>query len=244
MKKKTVRSHQQLVMNSRINTPLEDYLSALIKEFSCNADPKNARGQKAYMKDQFEFLGIKAPIRQHIQKPFLAKPHLPPKRELDSIIHQLWNQPYREYQYFAQELALKYVKDLEKRDLALLEYMIIHFSWWDTVDFIAAKLVGAYLKTFPEERKTCVERWLSSEDLWLKRTAILFQLKYKIETDTELLSHIIRSLTCTREFFINKAIGWALREYGKTNPDWVTQFAEQTQLSPLSRKEALRRIIQ
>lgn len=227
---------------SCIEVNMKEYLNTLIEEFERSADAEIARGQKAYMKNQFEFLGIKAPIRQHLQGPFLVKTYLPPKSKLNSIIQQLWDQPCREYQYFGQELVQKYAKAFEKEDITLLEYMITHKSWWDTVDFIAAKLVGSYLKSYPEERKVLTGKWITSDNLWLQRTALLFQLKYKKDTDTELLAHIIRSLTGSKEFFINKAIGWVLREYGKTNPDWVINFVDQTSLENLSRKEALRRI--
>lgn len=222
---------------------MENYLNTLIKEFESQSNSERASGQKAYMKNQFEFLGIKAPDRQHIQKPFLIKAYLPPKTELFPLIRQLWDQPFREYQYFGQELMQKYAKSFEKKDIDLLEFMITHKSWWDTVDFIAAKLVGAYLKIYPEERKPLVEQWLASKNVWLQRTALLFQLKYKKDTDTELLSQTINSLIGSKEFFINKAIGWVLREYGKTNPEWVVEFADRTKLDNLSRREALRRII-
>ncbi|MBN2638371.1 MAG: DNA alkylation repair protein [Bacteroidales bacterium] len=221
---------------------MEDYVNMLIQEFERNADPLNAKGQKAYMKNQFDFLGIKAPIRQNIQKPFLVQTYLPAKTQLNTLVKKLWNQPYREYQYFGQELTLKYFKTFEKQDIKLLEFMITHKSWWDTTDFIAAKPVGSYLKIYPEERKTLTEKWLKSGNIWLQRTAILFQLKYKKDTDTELLSHVINSLTGSKEFFINKAIGWVLREYGKTNPQWVVEFTTKTNLGKLSSKEALRRI--
>jgi 3-methyladenine DNA glycosylase AlkD len=115
--------------------------------------------------------------------------------------------------------------------------MITNKSWWDTVDFIATKLVGTYLVLYPCERKNYVNKWINSGNIWLQRTAILFQLKYKEQTDFELLTYIIRQLNHTDEFFINKAIGWALREYSKTNPVKVKEFIDSVQLSNLSIKE-------
>lgn len=106
--------------------------------------------------------------------------------------------------------------------------MILNKSWWDTVDFIAAKLTGEYFKNFPEQINKTTEKWIFSYTIWLKRAAILFQLQYKNETDTEILSSVINSLTWTKEFFINKAIGWILCQYGKTNPFWVKNFTEKT----------------
>lgn len=209
-------------------------------EFQRNANPTIARGQKAYMKNQFEFYGITAPKRKELQKPFLMKQHLPPKRDLSKMVKELWKLPQREYQMFAQELVHKYSKDLMRTDIKLLEYMIINKSWWDTVDFIAANIVGPYFKLYPELRKKVTTKWLKSGNMWLQRSALLFQLKYKADVDTHLLSHIIKYLLGSQEFFINKAIGWMLREYGKTNPSWVRNFADDSPLHPLSRREALR----
>lgn len=219
---------------------MSEFIQVLSNEFQRNSNPEIAAGQKAYMRDQFEFFGIKAPIRKEIQKPFLVKAYLPPKEELETLVKELWAKPQREFQMFGQELTAKYQRKFEKQDIALLEFMVTHKSWWDSVDFIAAHLMGSYFKIFPELREEYVNKWLDSGHLWLQRSAILFQLKYKEETDTELLSYVIHRLLGSKEFFINKAIGWILRDYSRRNPDWVIHFVNQTDLQPLSRKEALR----
>ena len=206
------------------------------------ADPGIARAQEAYMRNRFAFHGVKTVRRRELQKEFLKTENLPPKERLEEIVKCLWEKPEREYQYFAQELLFRYRKELETADISLLEYMITTKSWWDTVDFLAAKLVGAYLQEYPQLRREYVEKWLKSGDLWLQRTAVLFQLKYKKETDAALLASTIRWLLGSKEFFINKAIGWALREYSKTDPMWVVEFAGNTELSRLSRVEGLRLI--
>ena len=219
---------------------MQDFILSLEEEYKRHADPKNAFGQAAYMKNHFEFYGINSPIRKSIHRPFFIKTYLPPKEDLEKIIKRLWNKPQREYHYFAQELAFKYIKQLEKKDILLFEYMVLHNSWWDTIDYIAPKLMGEYFKKFPEERDKWVNKWLSSNHIWLQRSAILFQLKYKENLDTALLSKVIHSLLHSKEFFIQKAIGWVLREYGKTNPKWVVDFANCTDLAPLSYREAVR----
>lgn len=117
--------------------------------------------------------------------------------------------------------------------------MVTHKSWWDTVDYISIKLMGAYFKKFPEQRELYVKKWLASENIWLQRSALLFQLKYKENLDTTILSNAINYLVGSKEFFINKAIGWVLREYSRTNPKWVVDFVEKTNLNSLSRREAL-----
>lgn len=216
------------------------FIEALENEFKRNADANIAAQQKAYLRNQFEHFGLKTPIRREIQKPFLVKAFLPSKSESELIIKTLWNKPQREYHYFAQELAFKHTKQLEKEDIALFEYMITHKSWWDTVDFIAPKLIGNYFKQFPEQKKVYVEKWLTSNTIWLQRAAIIFQLKHKQAVDTESLTSSINALLGSKEFFINKAIGWMLREYSRTNPEWVLTFVNNTPLSALSKKEALR----
>jgi 3-methyladenine DNA glycosylase AlkD len=220
----------------------DDFVDALATEFQSETNAEIASGQKAYMKNLFEFYGVKAPVRQQIQKPFFNKKFLPPKSDLESITKILWDKPQREFQYFAQEFVQCYTKHLEKKDIRLFEFMITHKSWWDTVDFIASKLVGAYFKSFPAERDKNIDKWITSGNIWLQRTAILFQLKYKEAVDTEILSQVIQALLGSDEFFINKAIGWMLREYSKTNPEWVLDFCNRTSLDKLSRREALRLI--
>jgi 3-methyladenine DNA glycosylase AlkD len=221
---------------------MDDYIKTLTIAFEKNADVKNAVGQKAYMRNQFEFYGMTSPIRKVVQKLWLNKASLPSKTKLENIVRTLWLKPQREYQFFAQELTFKYANQFEIKDIALIEFMITHKSWWDTVDYIAANLLGTYFKLYPEQRAIYVKYWLASGNFWLQRSAILFQLKYKDQVDTEMLSHVITSLLGSKEFFINKAIGWMLREYGKTNPSWVVKFVRYNQLEKLSQREALRLI--
>lgn len=221
---------------------METFTDVLELEFKKHSNHKIALEQKAYMRNQFEFLGIKTPVRRKIQKAFFVKEYLPLMENLEQIVKTLWLKPEREYQYFAQELAQKYIKQFEKKDIELFEFMITNKSWWDTIDMIAMKLVGEYFKIYPRQRNKMAAKWIISENKWLKRTAILFQLQYKNDLDTEFLSVIIDRLKDTDEFFINKAIGWILRNYSRTNPKWVIDFVENTELNKLSRKEALRLI--
>ena len=218
------------------------YIQSLQKELEAYRNEKIAQEQSAYMRNQFSFYGIKTPQRRIIIKPFLETKFLPSKKEANEIVKQLWLLPQRDYHYVAQELIEKYKKQFDKKDVELFEYMITNNSWWDTVDFIAAKLVGSYFKKYPEQREIYCKKWIASNNIWLQRTAILFQLKYKEQTDVILLDKVIHSLLGSKEFFINKAIGWALREYSKTNPKWVIQFAENNALNTLSKKEGLRLI--
>jgi len=221
---------------------IEEFIDTLSSEFQKNANTKIAAEQKAYMRGQFEYYGIKTPKRREIQKPFFVKQFLPSKDEAVQIVKSLWNKPQRDYHYVAQELLFKYSRNLEEKDIAVFEFMVTHKSWWDTVDFIATKLIGAYFKTYPEIRKSRIEKWIASNDIWLQRSAVLFQLKYKEELDTDVLTFAIKPLLGSKEFFINKAIGWVLRDYSRVNPEWVMDYVYNTSLSNLSRREALRLI--
>ena len=161
---------------------------------------------------------------------------------MTKITEELWAKSQREFHYFAIDLNRRYIKKIEFEDIHLFEKMIVNNSWWDTVDFIANKLIGTYFKTFPELRIPYTQKWIASNNIWLQRSALLFQLKYKNDIDTNLLSSTINVLLGSKEFFINKAIGWILREYSRTNPSWVLDFVSKTDLSNLSKKEALRLI--
>ena len=219
-----------------------DFIDSLKHEFESNANPHIAENQQAYVRNKFQYYGLTTTIRRAIQRPFLIKEFLPPKKELFVLTQELWQKEQREYQYFAQELVLKYAKQVQKQDIAIYEYMVINKSWWETVDFIAVKLMGNYFKTFPELKEMYIDKWLKSNNIWLQRSALLFQLKYKEGLDTQLLSKCIVSLLGSKEFFINKAIGWVLREYSRTNPEWVVNFTQKKALNPLSKREALRLI--
>lgn len=219
---------------------MTDFLQTLELEFKTKADSRIAVGQKAYMRNQFEFYGINTMKRREIQRPFLEKSYLPPKVELEQLLKTLWQKPQREYQYFAQELVFKYRHQFDKNDIVLLEYMATYKSWWDTVDYIAVKLIGPYFQYYPGQLDIYIEKWLASENIWLQRCCLLYQLKRKDKIDAQRLEYIIKRLLGSKEFFINKAIGWVLREYSKTHPKWVKNFVEHNDLPSLSQREALR----
>jgi 3-methyladenine DNA glycosylase AlkD len=229
-------------MNANDRSAANAYLQALKSTFQQHRHPEKAAGQKAYMKNHFDFFGLQSVERRSLQKAFLRKPLLPGKEELDFVLKQLWQMPQREFQYFGLDLLAKYLNQIEEQDIQLLEWLVIHQSWWDTVDAIASKAMGKYFLDFPAQHGFYVEKWIESQNLWLQRSAILFQLNYKNKLDTQLLAHIIHSLMPSDEFFINKAIGWILRQYARVNQEWVIDFTKTTALHPLSRREALKHI--
>lgn len=215
-------------------------LKTLEENFRENANPDNAFFMKKYMKDKFEFLGIKSPERRIVTRNFFTTHSRPDKHDLEYFVKELWGYKEREFQYFAMELVEKFIKKFEPDDIELLKFMIINKSWWDTVDFIAANLVGEHFSNFPGLTEQINKKWILSENMWLNRTALLFQLKYKNDLDTKLLKQNILKCHDSKEFFIRKAIGWVLREYSKTNPVWVLEFVDSTTLSTLSKREALK----
>lgn len=220
---------------------MHPYIVPVAKLFKQAADAENALGSKAYMRNQFEYFGIKAATRQSISKNYM-KEELPAYAELEIIVKELWLLLEREYQYFAIDLMAAMKKQWTKDIITLIEFVLINKSWWDTVDHAASDLAGPYFKLFPQQINKITGNWNRSDNFWLQRSSIMFQKQYKKETDTALLSKYILKHKKSKEFFIQKAIGWALREYSKTDAAWVTQFVKQHELSALSKREALKRI--
>jgi 3-methyladenine DNA glycosylase AlkD len=211
------------------------HLHDIISHYRNAYNPEKAEGMKAYMKHKFEYLGLQKPVRAELRKDFLKEQKITKKINWD-IVWTLWDQPEREFQY----LALAYLDTLkdfmEKNDILKIEKLITTKSWWDSVDGTVV-MTGNLVKRFPELQSTVISRWIHADNIWLKRISIIFQLKYKGETDTEFLSKAILTNCGTKEFFINKAIGWALREYSKTDPNWVRHFINNNTLHSLSVRE-------
>ncbi len=219
---------------------MHSYLLALEKTFQQHANKTKAAGAKAYLLNQFEFYGIAMTERRKICKDFIKANPLSSITEVEKIVKQTWQLPEREWQYLALELLAHYKKQWKISTIKIIEYCITHKSWWDTVDSIADAWAGEYFKLFPEQMISITGNWNQSENMWLQRCSLLFQKKYKDKTDTKLFSKYIKHLASSKEFFIRKAIGWSLREYAKTNPSWVKKFVESNELSPLSKREALK----
>ncbi len=220
------------------------FLTALISKFENRANDEEAKAMEAYLKNLFPLYGIKAPIRKALFKETFNefKPELSRDNVIE-IVYTLYQKPQRELHYCAIELADRFLKKKYKvTDIDFIEKLITTNSWWDSVDFIAKHILGNYLLQFPDQIPNVIDNFSSSENMWLNRSAILFQLGYKDKTDSQLLFKLCTTHKSSDEFFIKKAIGWALREYSKVNPDAVVSFVSKTPLKPLSEKEALKRI--
>jgi len=190
-----------------------------------------------YMKNLFPFLGIKKPERTKLLRVFYGQTGILKEPFDPEWVRNLWEQEEREYQYAALDYIERHLKKLDRSHISLLEWLITTKSWWDSVDTLATKSVGAVAQKSPEVIEEYLEGWAYGDHLWLRRTAILFQLKYKGETNESLLYRYIEQNADSKEFFIQKAIGWVLREYSKTNPDSVKQFIQSHTLAPLSVRE-------
>jgi len=219
---------------------MNQYVHKISELFRTNINPQNASFMAKYMKNKFPFLGIKTPLRKELLKQFDKENGLPSIEELDEIARQLWQLPEREFQYVAVGLLRHFSKKVEMDFLSLYEFLITEKSWWDSVDGIAVWLVGDFFKHHPMSIQSATDRWMKSENIWLQRTVLLFQLHYKQSTDTRLLEQHILSVAGSTEFFIQKAIGWALREYSKTDAQFVIHFVEHHSLASLSKREALK----
>jgi 3-methyladenine DNA glycosylase AlkD len=219
------------------------FITELENTFAAISNAENALPMAKYMKDLFPFYGIKTDERRAILKS-VCKKH---QAEIDSnartIAWELFLKKERELQYCGIEIIMKSLKNnYIIEDIVWIEQLLITNSWWDTVDTISKYILGSYLKQFPTEIATVVQRFSNAENMWLNRSVILFQLGYKSTTDFNLLQSLCIQHSHSNEFFIRKAIGWALREYAKTDPDAVRKFVFESNLKPLSKKEALKNI--
>lgn len=217
------------------------YLKEIKKNYAANADASIAKGAKAYLLHQFEFYGIKTPLRRQICKAFYKANPIKDHDELSTLIKACFGEPQRELHYFAIELLGYHQKLWSKKTIPLIEWMITHNSWWDSVDATNSAVISKYFLQFPEAIEPVTSKWNQSSNKWLQRMSILFQLLYKEKTNTTLLTQYIEHTMLEEDFFIRKAIGWALRSYANTDAKWVVQFVKaHPQLSNLSKREALK----
>lgn len=221
---------------------MHPYIKPIAEELLNLADIERAVSAKAYMKNQFDFFAIPMAERRSVCKEYMKLHPLQNQTDLEVIVKELWMLPQREFQYFGIELMAFYKKLWQVSILHLFEFCIVNKSWWDSVDFVASECTGKYFLLFPEQIIPITGNWNLSNDIWLQRSSLLFQKAYKKATDTQLLSAYILHLSALKEFFVQKAIGWMLREYAKTNPAWVREFVNTHTLPALSKREAMKHL--
>ncbi|MGW1764310.1 DNA alkylation repair protein [Streptomyces sp. NPDC002073] len=217
-----------------------DRLTAAYREA---ADPVRARSAAAYMKDVAPFLGLATPARRALDRGVLADTPAPTEGDCAALALRCWELPEREFQYFAVDYLRRHVGRCSSGLLPVVRHLLVTVPWWDTVDLLAAHTVGPLVAADPALARV-MDEWIADEDLWLARTALLHQLRYRDATDADRLFGYCLRRADHPDFFIRKAIGWSLREYAKTAPDEVRAFVTDAQdlLSPLSRREALKNL--
>lgn len=220
---------------------LIDFFAA---EFAAHADAERATQMAAYMKTDMPFFGVIARQRDAIIKAAKVRFKRSDRAALLADVSALWAQPQREFKYAAIRWA-RQAKAVHVDALPLYRRMIVDAAWWDLVDEIASHLIGRLVRKWPARAWPVVDAWIDDECLWLRRTAIICQLGSKADTDVDRLLRYCRARAHETDFFIRKAIGWALRAHGDVEPTVIADFlrAEGGVLSPLSYREASRKLI-
>ncbi len=215
---------------------MDKYLE-IKKLFESKEDKENAIAMSKYMRNMFDFYGLSTPKRKEIYNDFIKSEKKSKKIDW-TFLDKCYEDPHREFQYLVSDYLLATKEYVTFEDISKIRNYIIQKSWWDTIDFLC-KVIGDVELRDPRVKKLML-KWSNDENIWIKRSAIEHQLNLKDKTDCELLEKIIVNCFGTDEFFINKAIGWALREYSKTNPKWVRDFIDKynDKMNNLSIKEA------
>ena len=209
----------------------------LITDFEENRNELLAESMSKYMQDKFRFLGVRGATRTEIYKKYF--PDARKTKTIDwDFVENCWNKEEREFQYVVVYYLKAMQKFLKREDISRLKYLIVTKSWWDTVDLLA-KVVGSLVIRIEGYDQIMLE-WSKDSNIWLRRVAILYQLSLKEKVDEGLLEKILLANLGDNEFFINKAVGWALRDYSKFNPEWVKEFIENNKMNManLSLREA------
>ena len=206
---------------------------------------------QSYMKSTMPYRGVSFPVRHTLLKPVLASYEPRDRTDFESTVRRLWDEAgFREERYAAIDLCRHRTCSAFQtpESLPLYWHMVVTGAWWDLVDEIAAHLVGGILRSHPDEVTPTIRAWATDEDLWLRRTAILAQIRFKDATDTDLLAEVLEAnledSLHGKQFWIRKAVGWSLRSYAPTDADFVLRFAREhrDRLSGLSLREALKHL--
>lgn len=220
---------------------MEEVLIRIKETFRRNENRVKAIQMEAYMRDQFKFLGIQSKERSYLLRPIWVDHKEEIKSNWKELIEQLWSFEHREFQMVAMELMKKFQKIIVIQDLDFLIHLVRSKSWWDTVDFLASNPIGYVVMCNRDKQKALVEEWIKDEDFWIQRVALIHQLKYKMNVDLELLFYCVKQVKDSKEFFLRKGAGWALREASKKYPLEIKDFVHQhPELSSLTKREALK----
>ncbi|MBX9670039.1 MAG: DNA alkylation repair protein [Candidatus Obscuribacterales bacterium] len=232
-------------MSTQKAATTSDIIKFVTAQLEQAADPSKAPEMAAYMKTDMPFYGVQKPDREPILRAIKKVYRPKDRREYEATIRQLWNLHHREEKYIALGYATIFVDLAAPGTLDLFEELVRDGAWWDFVDVIASHLVGHLLKSHRAEISPIMDVWVDDEDVWIRRTAILSQLKHKKNTDSKRLFSYCLKRADEKEFFIRKAIGWALREYSYANPEAVHRFIvkNKDRLSGLSVREGAKQLV-
>jgi len=218
----------------------DELVAALQQDFLSMASLEKGEAMSAYMKHKFVFHGVSAKERRQIFMPYLKQ--IKKMYTIDQkwhAVNELWDQENREFHYCALDIlgTLK-VAEYRLEDCDRIYSLLTTHAWWDTVDFLSAHVLGTYCKAYPSHSKEVISNFSQDESFWVRRSCLIFQLFYRQDTDVHLLFELIHAVKHDKEFFIQKAIGWSLRQYSKTNPDVVKEFLVSSELKGLALREA------
>ena len=221
---------------------IQEHIHRLTELLDNSKDSHRAVGMKQYMRNQFDFLGVTSVPRKELFSTW--KSQLPKNLSSEQrweIIHELWEKEEREFQYVAMDWLHSWkASEIQELDHKNIKFLIANKSWWDTVDLLSSNVLGKYGQKFPEKMLEVIEEWSIENSFWLHRATIIFQLRYKQKTNLITLENQIVRFKNNKEFFIQKSIGWSLREYAKTDPNWVEKFVEKHEIVGLAKREALK----
>lgn len=226
--------------------PDRELITAVRRALAESADSAAAPDMRRYMKSELPFRGVKKPARVTLARTVFATHPLPDIATFTATVRTLWHEAeFREERYLALDLTgFRTYRRWQSPDLLpLYRELIVSGAWWDFVDEMAARRVGPILRAAPDRVTPVMRDWSVAEDRWLRRTSVICQLRAEERTDTALLAHCAEATIADPDFFLRKAIGWALRDYAKVDPDWVRTFVDtHPGLSPLSVREAMKHL--
>ena len=240
-------SASMMGMAARLGREVRALVTAVRDGLAEHADPATAEEQQRYMKSAMPYRGLKTPLLRSVVRPLIAEHLLPDRGQWEAAVRTLWDEAaYREERYAALSIAgdRRYRGHQDPDTIDLYDHLVVTGAWWDLVDAIAIQLIGPIQRRYRPVVNARMRAWAADHDLWRRRAAILHQVGAEDATDRELLVDCILPNLTDREFFIRKAIGWALRQYARLQPDWVAGFVaeHEDRMSGLSRREATKHL--
>jgi len=215
------------------------FVGTVIKAFESAKNPEKAAGMSKYMRNLFHYLGLTAPVRTKLQQPLFKESPFETEKDVLSAAQRLWALPEREYQYCALELCSKHKMLLTPAAFPVFSKFVGIKSWWDTVDSCASNCIGDLVFRYPALHAN-MDAWVTDKCMWRRRSSLIYQLKFKDNTDLCRLTNNATALLHEDEFFIQKAIGWSLRQVSKSNKPFVREFLSKhsSEMSTVARREA------